>query len=144
MGKSHVKANKREIDGHVFDSGDEADYYEYLKSRDDVYDIILQPQFVFMPEFEIDCGRCYFGKVKSPKTGNEIKCKRCRGRGKIKRQAWTYRADFEVEYTDGGRDVIDVKGWANETFRLVRKMFEYQNGYELIVIKKKKGEWVRV
>ena len=146
MGKSHVKAKKRKIDGHIFDSGDEADFYEHLKSRDDVHDIILQPQFVFMPEFKISCGRCKGeGKKPSPKTGNPIKCQRCDGIGDINRQPWTYRADFEVEYADGYREIIDVKGgWKDKRFPLVRKMFEYQQGYELIVIKKKKGDWVRV
>lgn len=146
MGKAHIKAKKREIDGHLFDSADEADYYEYLKSRDDVENIELQPQFTFMPPFTVNCGRCRGeGQKPSPKTGNMIQCQRCKGSGKAQKKAWTYSADFRVTYQDGHEEVIDIKGgWKNERFNLVRKMYEYQFGEELVVIQKKRGEWVRV
>ncbi len=139
MGK--IASKKTEIDGHLFDSQTEAEFYQYLKSRDDVGDIILQPQFTLLDAFEIECGRCFMGKVESPKTGKEINCKTCKGTGKRTRQAWTYKADFEVWYNNGMKEVIDVKGWANERFPLVRKMFERTQGIELLVVKKTKGGW---
>lgn len=145
MGKAHIKAKKIEADGHLFDSKDEHDYYQLLKGRDDVSNIVLQPQFILIEPFDIDCGRCKGkGKKPSPKTGNPIKCQRCDGKGRIDRKPWTYRADFEVTYTDGTQEIIDVKGgWKNERFNYVRKMFEHQYGFELTVIERKKGKWVQ-
>lgn len=141
MRKAKINAIKVTVDGHEFDSKTEAEYYQYLKSRDDVEDIILQPQYTLLEPFDIGCGRCCMGKVESTKTGNMINCKTCGGTGKRKRQAWTYTADFEVDYTSGMMEVIDVKGFANERFPLVRKMFEYTQGFELLVVKKIKGQW---
>lgn len=139
MGK--ITSKKTVIDGHEFDSQTEAEYYEYLKSRDDVEEIILQPQYTLLESFEIECGRCYIGRVKSPKTGKPTKCKTCKGTGKRTRQPWTYKADFEVVYKSGLMEVIDVKGFANERFPLVRKMFEHTHGFELLVVKKTKTGW---
>jgi len=136
-----INSTKTVVDGHEFDSKTEAEYYEYLKKRDDIDWIDLQPRFTLLPAFEIGCGRCYKGKVQSPKTGKLIKCKPCGGTGKRTRQAWTYKADFQVWYKDGMMEVIDVKGFANERFPLVRKMFEHTEGYELIVVKKTKNGW---
>lgn len=139
MGK--INSKKVIIDGHEFDSLTEAEYYQYLKSRDDIKGIVLQPQYTLMKPFKICCGRCHLGKVKSSKTGNMVKCKTCEGTGFRTRQAWTYKPDFLVEYANGVYDVIDVKGWTNERFPLVRKMFEYTQGFELLVVKKIKGQW---
>lgn len=141
VGKSKINSKKVVIDGHEFDSQTEAEYYQYLKSRDDVKEIVLQPQFTLIEHFQIRCSRCVGGQVISPKTGNVIQCKTCKGTGFRDRQSWTYRADFEVLYDDGKIEVIDVKGFANERFPLVRKMFEYTEGYELLVVKKVKGQW---
>lgn len=141
MGK--INSKKTSYDGIEFDSLLEKQYYEHLKGRDDVKNIVLQPQFILMEEFYITCGRCDNGKKHSPKTGNIIKCSRCKGTGKIKRRSWRYTADFEVTYTDDTQEIIEVKGHPNERFPLVRKMFEHQYGFELTVIKRIKGEWVR-
>jgi DnaJ-class molecular chaperone len=92
----------------------------------------------------VDCKKCIGeGKKPSPKTGKLIKCVRCEGTGKISKQSWSYTADFLIEYNDGYSEVIDVKGHANERFPLVKKMFEYKNGHELIVVEKSKKGWVR-
>lgn len=95
-----------------------------------------------MESFEVDCSRCRFGKVKSDKTGNLINCKTCSGTGKRTRREWTYTADFRIIWKDGHEDIVDVKGFANERFPLVRKMFEYQHKKELLVAKKQKNGWV--
>lgn len=145
MGKAHIKAKKRVIDGHEFHSTEEAEYYEYLKVQDDVVDIVIQPQYTFMNAFYIKCGRCDEGYVTSPRTGNKIKCKTCRGTAKRKRQPWTYTGDFKVTYSNGKSEVIDIKGgWKNERFNLVRKMYEHTYGKELaVIVKDKKKGWVR-
>lgn len=144
MGKAKIAAKKVSYDDHEFDSTMEKEYYEYLKSLDTIQDIQLQPEYTLMPGFNVECGRCKEGEVISPKTGNPIKCKTCKGSGYRKRQPWRYTADFRVTYKDGNIEAIDVKGgWINERFPLVKKMYEYKYGKELVVIKKKKGEWVR-
>jgi len=136
-----IKHKKVEYEGHVFDSQTEYEYYLHLKGREDVTDIVLQPFFTLMEAFNIECGRCIDGKVTSNKTGNLIKCKRCKGTGRIKRREWRYTADFLVVTDKGMLEVIDVKGWANERFPLVRKMFEYKYGHELLVVKKHGKGW---
>lgn len=137
-----INAIKTEIDGYEFDSLTEAEFYKHLKSRDDVKWMKVHPQYKLLDEFEVKCGRCYYGKVKSSKTGKKINCKRCKGEGFIKRQSWTYTPDFEVHWTDGSRAYFDVKGgFKNERFNLVKKMFERTFGTELLVVKNVKGEW---
>src|SRR5690625_7421750 len=80
-----------------------------------------------MDEFTVSCGRCVKGKVPSPKTGNPINCRTCRGTGERTRRQWSYTADFRIIWDEGHEDIVDVKGWANERFPLVRKMFEYRH-----------------
>lgn len=138
---SKINSKKTIIDNIEFDSQTEAEYYQYLKSCEDIERFEMQPQFTFIKPFHIVCGRCIEGKVPSPKTGNLINCKTCEGTGKRKRKPWTYKADFQVFYKDGRVEVVDVKGFANERFLLVRKMFEYKFGKELIVVKKTKTGW---
>jgi hypothetical protein len=137
----YIPSKKVEYRGHTFDSQTEFDFYMHLMKQDDVIDIVLQPQYTLVEPFEVECKRCVNGKLPSPKTGNLVKCKTCKGTGYRNRQAWTYRPDFKVTYENGKVDVIDVKGRANESFRLVRKMFEYTQGIELLVAKKVKGGW---
>lgn len=143
MGK--INSKQVVIDGHTFDSKTEGEYYLYLQSLPNVKAIILQPQYTLLEPFTVVCNKCNGkGKVPSEKTERLILCRTCEGTGKRKRQGWNYTADFEVHYTDWTPDeVIDVKGHANERFPLVKKMFEYTTGLPLIVVQKKKGEWVR-
>ena len=144
MGK--INSKKTVIGGLVFDSQTEGAYYQHLLQRDDIEDIELQPQYTLLPMFTISCTSCLGeGKTPSPKTGRMIKCRTCQGEGKKNRQPWTYTADFRVTYKDGRVEVVDVKGYANERFPLVKKMWEKIHGQELIVIKSdKKGGWKRV
>lgn len=141
MGKRKIKSRKTTVNGIEFDSQTEAEFYKHLLWRDDVKDVELQPQFTLMNQFEVSCGRCIDGKVESPKTGNLIKCRTCTGTGKRSRREWTYTADFRIIWKDGREDVVDVKGFANERFNLVRKMFEYKFKKELLVVKKHKDGW---
>jgi len=139
MGK--INSRKTTVDGITFDSQTESEFYRHLMGRDDVKDIELQPHFILMDEFTVSCGRCVKGKVSSPKTGNPINCRTCRGTGERTRRPWTYTSDFRIIWDAGHEDIVDVKGWANERFPLVRKMFEYRHGKELLVVKKQKNGW---
>lgn len=142
MGK--IKSKKVECDGHLFDSLTEMEYYLHLKKQTNIESIELQPKFILMDKYTVLCHTCNGeGKIPSPKTGNPVKCKRCNGTGRRDKQPWTYKADFRVTYKDGTEDIIDVKGFVPSDFRLIRKMFEYKTGRELVIVKKVKGEWVR-
>ena len=130
--------------GMTFDSETECLYYQYLLKQPNVTGVVRQPQYTLLNSFQVICSKCKGeGKVPSPKTGRLIKCRTCDGTGKKNRQPWTYTADFLVTYQDGHEEVIDVKGFANERFPLVKKMFEWVHGIELIVVKKKGKGWVR-
>lgn len=144
MGK--INSTKTIIGGLVFDSQTEGLYYQYLTNHPDVKHIEIQPQYTLLEAFKIRCSKCKGeGKIPSPKTGRAIKCRTCEGKGKRSRQGWTYKPDFKVIYMDGYEEVIDVKGWANERYPLVKKMWERKYEQELVVIKSdKKGGWKRV
>lgn len=97
MRKNKYKNKKIEVDGHLFDSKVEAEYYIYLKQRNDVKRITLQPKYLLIDSFEDYQGK----KIRST----------------------FYVADFEVEYLDGRIEVVDVKGMATEAAKLKRKLF---------------------
>lgn len=46
-------------------------------------------------------------------------------------QPITYKADFEVEYLDGHKEIEDVKGIKTEVFNIKRKLLEAK--YDLIL-----------
>lgn len=48
----------------------------------------------------------------------------------------TYRADFQVFYSDGLVEFIDVKGFETELFKVKKKLVEDKFGIEIKVIKK--------
>lgn len=101
MSKYHNK--KTEIDGILFDSKREAEYYQELKlmqhSVDGVKSFTLQPEFILQEEYEKD------GKKYRPII---------------------YRADFDVTYYDGRREIVDVKGMRTKDWKLKAKMFDYK------------------
>lgn len=95
--------NKKVVcDGITFDSKAERDYYLYLlelKQRGIVTDIQLQPSFLLQEKF--------------------------RKNGKLYREI-TYKADFEVTYSDGHIEIVDVKGMVTKDFAIKQKLFEYK------------------
>ena len=51
----------------------------------------------------------------------------------------TYRADFQIFYTDGLVDFVDVKGYETETFKIKKKLVEDKYPVTLTIITK--GKW---
>lgn len=92
---------KCEFNGQSFDSKTELDFYLYLlaeKQAGHIQSIELQPVTQLQPTFK--------------KHGETIR-------------AITYKPDFLVTYTDGRKEYIDVKGYAEEDAELKRKVFIY-------------------
>lgn len=119
-GKSKYRNRKIELDGHVFDSKAEARYYKELLMRQNAKDILffkLQPKYQLVAGFEKD------GK---------------------KHRAIHYIADFEVHNNDGTIDVIDVKGFKTDVFRLKEKLFHKKFPHKLILVQWKNGRFVEI
>lgn len=96
--RSKYRAKKTQVDGIIFDSRKEADYYCELRVRKmagKIKDFERQVPFVLQPKFS------YQGK-----TVREIK----------------YIADFVITYPDGEQEVVDVKGVRTKEYLLKRKM----------------------
>jgi hypothetical protein len=114
--------SKRTCDGIVFDSEMEMKFYR---------DVVLP---------EVGSGEIVHYELQKPYT-LQPKFKRA---GKNV-QAITYVADFYIEYRDGSVIVYDVKGMADATAKIKRKMFWYvypDIDYRWITLIKKYGGWV--
>jgi hypothetical protein len=101
--------NKRiRVDGILFDSQKEADYYSELKLQlkaGTIRGFCRQPEFILVEGFGA-------------------------------RKPVTYRADFIVFHLDGTAEIIDTKGMETETFRIKHKQFLNKfPGLELKIIK---------
>ncbi|MBE7105180.1 DUF1064 domain-containing protein [Bacillus cereus] len=117
-----INSKKTQVGDIVFDSKTEAEYYLVLKSDPEVVEIQLQPQYMLLEGFYI--------------TTRDGKQK--------KRRDWKFTADFLGTYKDGTQEVIDVKGYANDRFPYMKKMFEYRYKQELVVVMKDKQKgWIR-
>lgn len=95
-------ADRRTFDGVVFDSALELRYYRDvllpLVESGEVVEYELQKPYELQPKFVHD--------------GRTV-------------QAIKYVADFYVKYSDGREEVIDIKGFADATALLKRKLFWY-------------------
>ena len=138
MGKIYHK--KTEIDGIVFDSQTEAEYYQYLKElkkNKQIKDFTMQDEFILQEKFIIVDGKRIngsdkeFKKVQKANPGCTI-------------AAIKYIADFTVYYNDGSVQVVDVKGQKTADFKLKEKMFNYMYPQynKLFCVVKYKGEWL--
>ena len=97
--KSKYNAVKTEINGIIFDSKKEANYYSYLlalKERGEIDNIKMQVEYLLQPSFIRENGE----KVTNIK----------------------YYADFVVTYKDGTTEVIDVKGLRTDVYKMKKKM----------------------
>lgn len=104
------RAKKTIVDGIVFDSKAEAEYYCTLKLLERAGEIVgfeTQPRYEIIPSFIGPDGK--------------------------KVQATHYVADFKVKYKDGREEVIDVKSKVTKTpvYRLKKKLFELR--YKLAI-----------
>lgn len=103
--------NKRvRVDGILFDSKLEADYYAALKLKLKaglIRGFCRQPEFVLQEGF-------------------------------ADRKPITYRADFIVFRKDGTAEIIDVKGMETEVFKMKRKLF--QSRYPGLALRIVKGD----
>lgn len=98
-GKNKYNNRKPEVDGIVFDSQKEADYYMDLKlakMAGEIKDFELQPEFILQEGFR-------------DKNGNW-------------HRAIKYRADFKVINNDGRIEVIDTKGYKTPVYRIKKKL----------------------
>lgn len=120
MGKIYHK--RTEIDGIVFDSQTEAEYYEYLKEEfrmkrvrkfEMQQEFILQDKFLIVNGERIEESHKDFKKLQKANPGCTT-------------QAIKYIADFVVHYADGTVKVIDVKGQKTVDFKIKEKMFNYR------------------
>ncbi len=106
-------AKKIEIDGHVFPSKRESEYYLLYRDmlqRGEIIKLELQPKFTLIPHFVN-----WAGKSVRP----------CH-----------YTADFLLTYPDGRKKVVEVKGFRTRDYMLRRKLFEWQYGeYEFEEVK---------
>ena len=110
--KNKYGNNKVEVDGKVFDSKLEAEYYKQLKLRVKANDIVTfktQPRYPLQNAFKKD-GRCF--------------------------QSIDYIADFEIHHNDGSVEVVDVKGKKTDVFRIKEKIFNFIYSYKLTLVTK--------
>ena len=105
-------AKKVEIDGIVFDSRAEGRFYEHL--LDLMHDGVVE-------SFEMQKPYTLLDKFPHPKTGKTIR-------------AIKYVPDFEVIYTDGRVEVVDVKGMQMDVFRMKCKLFMFRYQIPLVII----------
>ena len=117
-------AKKVEIDGIVFNSRAEGRFYEHL--LDLMHDGVVE-------SFEMQKPYTLLDKFPYPKTGKTIR-------------AIKYVPDFEVIYTDGRVEVVDVKGMQTDVFRMKCKLFMFRYQIPLVLVKynKKKKKFVEV
>lgn len=138
MGK--IKHKKTEVDGIIFHSKMESEYYEYLKelkAQGIVKRFSLQPSFILQDKFIVVDGEIIegshpdFNKIKRKTKAPTV-------------QAIKYISDFEVEYADGKIKIVDTKGQETADFKLKKKMFAYRYPHlELdIIIKDKVKGWI--
>ena len=106
-------AKKVEIDGIVFASRAEGRYYEHL--LDLMHDGVVE-------SFEMQKPYTLLDKFPHPKTGKTIR-------------AIKYVPDFEVIYTDGRVEVVDVKGMQTDVFKLKCKLFMFRYRIPLVLVK---------
>lgn len=138
MGKIYHK--KTEIDGIIFDSQTESEYYEYLKqSKKDkkIKDFTMQDPFILQEKFLLVDGKRIeesdkdFKKLQRANPGCTI-------------AAIKYISDFMVYHNDGTIQVVDVKGKKTVDFKLKEKMFNYKYPQynKLYCVVKYNGQWL--
>lgn len=108
------------LNGLEFDSRAERAFYEHLLGLQEkglVEEIKLQPKYIIFDGYTLE------GKKVRPIT---------------------YSADFEVIYTNGKCEVIDVKGFETQQFAIRKKLFEgkFRIPLKLITYSRLDGGWI--
>ena len=111
--KNKYNAKKVEVDGIVFSSNAVSFYCEHL--LDLMHDGVVE-------SFEMQKPYTLLDKFPHPKTGKTIR-------------AIKYVPDFEVIYTDGRVEVVDVKGMQTDVFRMKCKLFMFRYQIPLVLVK---------
>lgn len=106
-------AKKVTIDGITFASKSEGRYYQHLLG-------LMESGVV--ASFEMQKPYTLLDKFPHPKTGKTIR-------------AIKYMPDFEVIYTDGRVEVVDVKGMQTDVFRMKCKLFMFRYQIPLVLVK---------
>ena len=106
-------AKKVTIDGITFASKSEGRYYQHLLG-------LMESGVV--ESFEMQKVFTLLDRFAHPHTGIIVR-------------AVTYRADFEVYYTDGRVEVVDIKGFMTPEFRIKAKMFMFRYQVPLVLLK---------
>ena len=106
-------ARKVTIDGITFASKSEGRYYQHLLG-------LMESGVV--ESFEMQKPYTLLDKFQHPKTGKTIR-------------AIKYVPDFEVIYTDGRVEVVDVKGMQTDVFRMKCKLFMFRYQIPLVLVK---------
>jgi hypothetical protein len=97
---SKYNAKKTEVDGIIFASRKEADYYKELKLRQkagEIKEIVLQPKFCLLEKFRDKVG--------------------------VLHRPIYYIADFEVLDANGATLIIDTKGMQTQVYKIKKKLF---------------------
>lgn len=138
MGK--IKHIKTEIDGIVFDSKMESDYYIKLKNdlaNGLIKDFELQPEYLLQDKYIIVDGQVI--------EGSHPEFEKIKRKNKAKTiQAIKYRGDFLVTELDGTVICRDTKGQSTTEFEIKRKLFmhKYPNiKLEVIIYNSKTDTW---
>jgi hypothetical protein len=109
--KAKSWSKKVTIDGIIFDSTMEGDYYLLLKDQKAkglIKDFKLQPEYVLQEKYTTPYGK--------------------------KLQDIVYTADFLVTYNDNSQLVIDVKGRIPRDFTIKRKLYEHRYPLPLVLM----------
>lgn len=117
-------AKKITIDGITFDSKAEGAYYQHLlrlQAAGEVEEFTMQKPYTLLDKFA------------HPKTGKTIR-------------AIKYIPDFEVIYSDGRVEVVDIKGMVTPVFAIKAKLFMFRYRVPLVILKYKarQNEFVEV
>lgn len=106
MRRSKYGNIKTVVDGITFDSKKEAEYYGVLKLRQAAGEIA---SFELQPKFQL--------LEKSPDM-----------------KAVIYKADFRVVYPDGKSEIVDVKGYMTDVYKIKRAWLWQRHGIRILEI----------
>ena len=136
-----IKHTKTEVDGIMFDSKMESNFYLKLKAdmeSGQIQDFTLQPKFTLLEAYIVVDGEVIY---KSDERFNKIK----RKTKAPTTRAIEYIGDFYVLANDGTGYIIDTKGLSTKEFEIKKKLFMAlypQYSLQVIIYDSVEDEWV--